>query len=170
MSIHWSEQDEEEYEQWFEEESTFQPLTTANLSQTIEPVNTEPVKPKSAELEAQQQQITALTGALASAMQMMSTFQATVQAKPLQPIPSFQAPRFNSNSKYFKDVWVYKHVYDPNSMSYEDWRVLFKNELCGLREEAVYWIQISGEAKLNTMSAQMGASWYQRSQQKNKRV
>ena len=62
------------------------------------------MKPKSAELEAQQQQIAALTGALASAMQMISTFQADVQAKSLQPVPSFQAPRFNSNSKYFKDV------------------------------------------------------------------
>ena len=104
MSLQMSTQEQEEYEQWFEEDSTFEPLTTAMLPQTTESVKTEPAKPKSAELEAQQQQIAALTGTLASVMQMFSSLQDKLEAKSLQPVPSFQAPRFNSNSKYFEDA------------------------------------------------------------------
>ena len=49
------------------------------------------------------------------------------------------ATKFSRDSKFFKESWICKLLFDPDAQDYEDWRILLKNELSGVRANSIYW-------------------------------
>ena len=76
-----------------------------------------------------------------------------------------RAAKFSRDSKFFKESWICKLLFDPDTQAYEDWRILLKNELSGLRANSIYWKQLSGDLLREDVSDEIRECWYERSQQ-----
>ena len=73
--------------------------------------------------------------------------------------------KYNSNTEFYKEAWVYTLRFDPDKQSYSDWRILLKDELVSVRPGGLYWKQLTGEIKRQDMTEDQNKRWDERSQQ-----
>jgi len=71
----------------------------------------------------------------------------------------------SSSTEFYKASWKYKHAFDPDKISFPDWRILLRNELVEIRDSGIYWNQLTGNIERRNLSAEQAEHWSKRSQQ-----
>ena len=71
----------------------------------------------------------------------------------------------SSSTEFYKASWKYKHAFDPDKISFPDWRILLRNELVEVRDSGIYWHQLTGSIDKRKLSSEQAEHWSKRSQQ-----